>query len=321
MLNPILSLRAEAGGHAATPHPERGIHPASGNDSLRRPGLIRGRSARRPLKRHECRAPVGLGIVAALLLLLATGLRRVISPPAGVSTRRAFDFQKDTFAFANELVWDYRYDEHGKWVSQAHEPKPDYTHHCFVVARSAREFFEHARFDAAQPVADAETYRRLIRRVESINARRELPDSERVVIPGYADLHSFSEAQEALLKAECGGAWQSYLQRGHWRMIWPFSRAHQAGMAEQLALDLKEDRPPVVHVVRFPQLTINHAIVLIAATSTDKEIQFSAYDPNNPRQPVPLTYDRATRTFQYPANDYFPGGRVDIYEIYRGWMY
>lgn len=234
---------------------------------------------------------------------------------------RAFDFQKDTFAFANELLWEYHFDENGKWVSHPRKPEPDYTHHCFVVARSTRQFFEHARFDPAQPVADAETYRRLVRRVLSTSPQHFLPALDKVVIPGYADFHSFSAAQEALLKSQCGPAWQSYVQHGHWRMLLPFSRHHQERMAAQLVEDIKVNHPPVAHLVRFPQLTINHAIVLFATHETSSAILFTAYDPNNPKTPVTLTYDRDTRTFNYPANDYFPGGRVDVYEVYRDWRY
>ena len=101
----------------------------------------------------------------------------------------------------------------------------------------------------------------------------------------------------------------------------PFSRHHQEKMARQLIEDLKLEHPPVVHLVRFPQLTINHAIVLFDATQTEREIDFAAYDPNNPEKPAVLIFDRASRTFQFPANDYFPGGRVDAYEVYRNWRY
>jgi hypothetical protein len=234
---------------------------------------------------------------------------------------RPFDFQKDTFAYANELVWEYHFDADGKWVHERREPQPDYTHHCFVVARSARQFFENATFDPAQPVASEETYRRLIRRVVSVDPSHPLAESKKIVIPGYADLRDFSASQEKLLKAECGGAWQSYFQRGHWRMILPFSRGEQEGMAEKLVADLKADRPPVVHVVRFPELTINHSVLLFDATETTNQILFSVYDPNKPDRPKTLTFDRTSRTFTFPGNDYWPGGRVDIYEIYRSWDY
>ena len=234
---------------------------------------------------------------------------------------RPFDFQRDTFSYGNDLVWDYHFDANGKWVHQRHEPPSDYTHHCFVVARSARQFFENAKFDATQPVADEKTYRRLIHRVVSVDPSHALPEAKKVVIPGYANLKEFSAAQEHLLKDECGGAWQSYFQRGHWRMIWPFSRARQQRTAEQLLADLKQNRPPVVHVVRFPQLTINHSVLIFGAMESEKEIKFSVYDPNKPDKPKTLDYDRATRTFNFAGNDYWPGGRVDIYEIYRSWNY
>src|SRR6266404_3032128 len=180
-----------------------------------------------------CRLLVARGWRAVLSLTTACALMGCVTTPPPAASSRHFVFDQDTFAYANELVWEYRFDERGHWISKPREPKPDYTHHCFVVARSAKQFFAHARFDARRPVADAETYRRLIHQIVSIRPRRELPDGDRVVIPGYSNLREFSRVQEKLLKAECGGAWHSYFQRGHWRMIWPFTRRHQQKLAEQ----------------------------------------------------------------------------------------
>ena len=104
-------------------------------------------------------------------------------------------------------------------------------------------------------------------------------------------------------------------------MIFPFSRGQQAAMAEQLLAELERNPPVVVHVLLFPQLTINHALVLFGAFQKEHEIIFQVYDPNDPAQPSVMTYDRTTRTFQMPANDYFPGGRVDVYEVYHKWDY
>jgi hypothetical protein len=264
-------------------------------------------------KSFSAASNLALAFVCLLMVGCATS-----QPPANP---RAFNFQKDTLAFANQLVWEYHYDDNGKWVSHARHPEPDYSHHCFVVARSAVQFFEQARFDPSLPVADAGTYRHLIHRVVATPPARVTPDAEKIVIPGYANLHEFSEAQTPLLKAQCGGAWQSYTQHGHWRMIMPMSRHHQEKMAAQLIADLRLNRPPVVHLVRFPHITINHAVVLFHATENDKSILFDTYDPNNPETPTVLTYDKATRTFTFPANDYYPGGRVDVYEVYRNWLY
>lgn len=275
------------------------------------------------MKKEEVRSDarahshIGLfGILAATFLLFAGCASR--QPYVGT---RPFDFETDSFAYANQLVWEYHFDENGKWVHHHREPPADYTRHCFVVARSARQFFENARFDATQPVTTDAKYRRLIDRVVSIDPEHPLPDDKKIVIPGYANLRDFSAAHEKLLKSECGSWLQSYFQRGHWRMIFPFSRANQASTAERLLADLKDNRPPVVHVVRFPQLSINHAVLLIAAKETDKDIVFSVYDPNKPDSPKTLTYDRASRTFNFPGNDYWPGGRVDVYEVYWKWDY
>jgi hypothetical protein len=254
------------------------------------------------------------GIFFAALLLALCGCAS--DPFVG---KRPFDFQTDTFSYPNALVWEYHFDANGKWVHHRREPPADYTHHCFVVVRSARQFFENARFDTNQPVAGQETYRRLIRKVISDDPSHPLPDSQKIVIPGYANLREFSTAHEKELKDECGGAWQSYIQRGHWRMIFFISRAHQARTAEQLLADLKENRPPVVHLTTFPKLTINHAILLFGAKETDKEILFSVYDPNKSDSPKVLNYDRASRTFTFAGNDYWPGGKVNVYEVYRDW--
>lgn len=262
-------------------------------------------------KPHRLLVPLAVGL---LLALCGCASDPFVSP-------RPFNFQTDTFSYPNDLVWEYHYDADGKWVHNRREPMPDYTHHCFVVARSARQFFENARFDTNQPIATEARYRHLIHRVVSIDPRHALPDSEKIVIPRYANLREFSTAQEKLLKSECGGSWQSYTQRGHWRMVFFFSRASQERTVKRLLADLKDNRPPVVHLTTFPSLSINHAILLFGAKEKENEILFSVYDPNKPDSPKVLTYNRASRTFTFAANDYWPGGKVNIYEVYRSWDY
>lgn len=235
---------------------------------------------------------------------------------------RGFDFECDAFAFANETKWSYAADPAtGRQVSTPRVPEPDYTLHCFVVVRAARQFWLHARFDPALAAPDESACRELIRAVVSRSAQTESAPGMKVVIPGYGGLREFSRAHEGLLKASCGGAWQSYFQRGNWRMTFPFSRRHQAVEAARLAGTVRQGKPPIVHALRFPQLTINHTLLLFGAVETADGITFRAYDPNVPEREVPLTYDRATRTFSLPPLHYFVGGRVDVYEIYRGWIY
>lgn len=230
---------------------------------------------------------------------------------------RQFTFERDTFAYANELVWEYGYDETGRWIGRARDPKPDYTHRCFVVARSAKQFFLHARFDPEAEAVDDLTYRNLVREVIRSNPRRGRL-KEHVVIPGYGNLREFSEAWKGLLQAETGGAWQSYWQRGHWRMVFPFSRGHQERTARRLAESVEREGMTVVHLVQFPSLRINHSVVLFQVEESDTGLEFGVYDPNVPEAPARMTYDGLARTFEFPANAYYPGGPLDVYEIYSG---
>jgi hypothetical protein len=235
---------------------------------------------------------------------------------------RRFEFERDTFAFANELVWEYRFDPASQtMISRRNAMPPTYAHRCFVLVRSVRQFFFHARFDASLPVTDEKTYRRIVREVVSRNPRKVSAEAGRVVVPGFDSLRAFSQAQPAVLKANCGGAWQSYVLRSHRRMILPVSRRHQANMAGQLVRSLPQRRAVTVHLFCFPQLTINHGIVLYDLAETEIGLRFTAYDPNLPGQPTELNYHRAARTFYFPRNHYWAGGQVNVVEVYCSLAY
>jgi hypothetical protein len=241
---------------------------------------------------------------------------------ATASPPRRFEFDRDTFAYANELVWEYQDDALSQKINSRHSDMPrTYTHRCFVMARSARQFFYHARFDAALPVADENDYRRQVREVVSRNPRSVSIEAERIIVPGYDSLRSFSQAQPKVLMANCGGAWQSYVLRSHWRMILPVSRGHQEKMAAQLTRSLRERLAVIVHLFRFPQLTINHGIILYDLAETETGMRFTAYDPNLPGQPAELNFHRADRTFYFPRNHYWAGGQVNVVETYCGGLY
>jgi hypothetical protein len=240
-------------------------------------------------------------------------------PPPGP---RRFAFERDTFTFANELVWEYRLDPaNGRMTAVRNERPPAYTHRCFVMARAARQFLYHAYFDPSPPPATPALYRTLVRAVVRRSPRVPSADSERVGFPGYNSLRALSHAHADLLKAECGPAWQSYFVRSHWRMVFPIGPRHQQRMARQLLDALRAGRAPIAHLFRFPHITINHAIVLFGATESEGEIQYDAYDPNIPAHPVRLRYDRAARVFQFPPTHYWAGGPVRVTEAYTRWPY
>ena len=246
-----------------------------------------------------------------------TRWRAMTSSPDDCSSR-SFLFERDTFAFANDLVWQYQSDPSSGAVTASRRGSPStYSHRCFVMVRSARQFLYHARFEPALPAAETEAYRRLIRAVVSRNPRRASLGPDRVVVPGYDGLRSFSRAQEPLLKAECGGPWQSYFVRSHWRMVFPVWARHQERMAQRLERSLRAGGTPVVHLFRFPHITINHGIGIFGATASERTIEFDAYDPNIPEHPVKLTFERDRKTFCFPRTHYWAGGPVSVNEIYR----
>ncbi|MCG8588454.1 MAG: hypothetical protein MJE66_04115 [Proteobacteria bacterium] len=234
---------------------------------------------------------------------------------------RVFDFERDTFAFVNELYWDYTVDASGQQTGRAREEEVLFGQRCASMARAARQFFHAAAFvPDAPPLSDAE-HRERIARVMASDPRRERPARTRVVIPGHTDLRAFSRVQERALKEALGGSWKSYLQRGNWRMIFPFSPAHQRNTAGNLVASLEAGHPPIVHLVQFPNVTVNHSVLVISAEESPTEIVFRTYDSNVADGVRVLRYDRVERHFTFPTTTYFAGGRVDVYEIYDGWLF
>ena len=235
---------------------------------------------------------------------------------------RAFQFEKDTFTFVNELVWSYRfYPDTGAMSVSPSDPPPVYSHRCFVLVRSARQFYSHARFAPSLPEAEPEAYRRLIREVVCRSPRHASPEAERIVFPGYECLRAFSQAREPLLKAECGGPWESYFIRSHWRMVFPVWGRHQEGIARGLRHAVNQGSAPTVHLFRFPRITINHGLLIFGVSESKAGLEFEAYDPNIAEHPVKLHYDFARQAFTFPASCYWSGGVVSVTQIFRGGLY
>jgi hypothetical protein len=262
-----------------------------------------------------------------LLATLAVASFGCATPHVPVPARveSGFDPTTDSLAYPNELLWEY---EAGAYVpsrparSGARGGSPGlFAQRCTFMIRSVRQFYHGARFDPSLPRGSEEHYRDLVRRVLSSDPRRESPVEDRVVIPGFASLREFSTRHEELLKNNTPGRWYAFLQRGNWRMIFPFGQGHQRATAESLLASLVEGHPPIVHVLRFPRITINHTLLIHGAESTATEVHFFAYDPNRPDRTLVLRYDREQASFLFPRTRYFLGGRVSVYEIYDGLLY
>jgi hypothetical protein len=232
-----------------------------------------------------------------------------------------FELPDDALAYKNDLIWLYSYDEEGRMTGKQRIDSPDYSHRCFAQVRTVRLYFQYARFAPGLPRLDRAAYRELVQQVHDQDPRRRSPPEQRVVIPGYASLFEFSTDHADLIKEADGGMWRSYVQRGNWRMVIPFSGGHQERTARALMSSIDRNRPPVARLVRFPRITVNHTVLPYAYQVGADSTTFLVYDPNLPAAPAELVFDHRTRRFVFPRTDYFEGGRVDVYEIFDAFFF
>jgi hypothetical protein len=254
-------------------------------------------------------------LIALSLLTVAAGCASV-RPTAGPG--RPFNFERDTFAYANETVFHY---EDGTHVTS---PKPQneevaYARRCFIMAAGTIQFWKHARFDPqAPPVPAAE----LARRIREIRDKAAWwpgePTEKRVVFPCFASLHDLSEREGRLLRANLGAGWTTYFHLRKFPMPFKPSRTHQARLCEELRSWLRQGHPMVVWLYNFPQVDINHAVTVFeeAASPPSGQVAFNVYDPNYTVAPRLLTYDPQTQTFSYGKTFYFAGGPVNVRQMY-----
>ena len=241
---------------------------------------------------------------------------------AAANSTRVFEFERDTFAYPHELVWRYNFDPATGAMSVCKaDPAPTYYHRCFVMVRATRQFFYHARFEPDLPRADIETYRKLICQIVGRDVRRRCREPERIIVPGFDGLRAFSREHEPLLKAQCGAPWESYFLRSHWRMIFPVPTWYREMMVKKLRESLPSRGLTLVHLFCFPKITINHGIALFGFAESETAVEFEAYDPNIPENPVKLVYEKQRREFTFAPNRYWGGGVLTVMEIYADWPY
>jgi hypothetical protein len=227
---------------------------------------------------------------------------------------RPFDLRRDTFAFSNDTAWAYGVDEAGKLHISARETPPQFAHSCFLLSRAVMQFWQFAEFAPERPKASREEYRRLMHAVFRIPVWSRGP-AERIVIPGFRDLRSFSEGYEGLLKENLGSWVASYFRIGNFRMAMGHPRSGQAMVARCLEESLAQGRIRALYLSRFPHM--NHAVVVYrVARGPGGDLRFSVYDPNYPAQPASLTYVAARRSFEFEKRWYFPGGQLNAMRIY-----
>jgi hypothetical protein len=253
-------------------------------------------------------------LILALAFALAAPLAAYDKPAAPAP--RPFHYATDTFSFANETVWNY---VGGTVHADEKSRKRDYTRHCFVLTRAAVQFWKFARFAPAAPALPAAA---LADRIRDVTARDAwlppLPEKERVVFPGFANLRAISAAHPGLFQANIGLGWPVYFRAGNMPIVLPVPRSTEAALSDEILRDLALNYPTIVWLYNFPSLNINHVVVIFAGSRDGPHVHFRVYDPNYADAPKTLDYDSTTRTFSYQPTFYFKGGSVTARAVYRG---
>jgi len=262
--------------------------------------------------------PIKIVLGSLLTLLFLRSALPAYEPPIAPAPR-PFQYDTDTFSFANETVWNYVNGAVQTESSRPQTQKRDYTRRCFVVTRAAVQFWKFARFD---PQAAPLPPDPLAARIRNVTERSvwlpALPHGKRIVFPGYANLRETSAADPGIFQANIGLGWPVYFRAGNMPIVAPVYRETEARLNDEIFHDLQQNYPTIVWLYNFPSLNINHVVVIIAGKREQSRFHYQVYDPNYANAPKKLDYDAATRTFSYQSTFYFKGGTVDARAIYRG---
>ena len=234
-----------------------------------------------------------------------------------------FNFDRDTFAFANQTVFEY-HEGHPSLRRGSSVKRDMYKRHCFVICRSAVQFKKFARFDPhSAPLDDAS----LAARIRAVTHRQPwtepLPPNQRIVFPGYKDLREMSKARREVVQLSIGHGWPVYFRISNVRMIFLQSAGYQEETHAHLDAALARGQLFVGFVTTFPHFTINHSILVYKRKSFSPNSgteTYLVYDPNHPESRRELTWSPQTRSFSYQKDWDFVGGYVRVYQVYGKWL-
>jgi hypothetical protein len=224
---------------------------------------------------------------------------------SGAAAVPAFMFGADTFGFVND-------------VRALNPDKKDlYANYCFVLARGVRQFHTFARFDPTLPRLDGPAYQDRVRRVVARAAwEPALPPDDRIVIPGYRNLHEFSRDQEAVVKAALGPRFWTFVHWTNWRVVRPVSEGHQTRVADEIAAELDSGHLVQLLVTNWPIPELNHTVVAYAYRTTDAGVDFTVYDPNDIDRPGTITFERASGRFWATQLPFTRPGLIRAFRMY-----
>jgi len=230
-----------------------------------------------------------------------------------------FRFDRDTFAFANQTVFEY-HEGHASLRKPSAVKRDAYNRHCFVMCRTAMQFKKFARFDSHSAPLDDTSLAARVRAVTHRAAWEEpLPEEQRIVFPGYKDLREMSKARRELVQYNIGHGWPSYFRISNARMMFQTGPGYQEKTHARLNAGLARGEVFIGFLTTYPRLSINHSILIYKqkAFSPNPGVErYFVYDPNHPESPRELTWSPRTRSFSYQKDWDFIGGSVRVYQVY-----
>ena len=230
-----------------------------------------------------------------------------------------FNFDRETFAFANATVFEYRNGVIVRMTGRRKEKSERYTRRCFVMSRAVVQFHKFARFDGkAAPLDDKELAARIRRVCHKQPWHDPLPPDKRIVFP-YANLREMSKTRGRILQENIGLGWPTYGRIGNFRMFFNHSIRYQEKTQAELEATLRRGEMFVAYLSDYPTLHINHSVLVYAkkpAPNGGKIDKYICYDPNHPDAPRELSWSRELRVFNYVKDEEFVGGYTRVYHVY-----
>jgi hypothetical protein len=230
-----------------------------------------------------------------------------------------FRFDRDTFAFANEMVFEYQ-DGHASLRKSSATKRDAYNRHCFVMSRTAAQFKKFARFEPrSTPLDDASLTARIRDLTRQSTWSDPLPENQRIVFPGYKDLKAMSKARRELVQLNIGHGWPSYFRISNARILFQDGAGYQERTHVQLNAALARGELFVAFLTTYPRFSINHSVLIYELKSSSPNPgvdHYLVYDPNHPESPRDLTWSAHDRAFAYQKDWDFIGGFVRVYQVY-----
>jgi len=246
-----------------------------------------------------------------------------VTVPRATAIASEFRFDRDTFAFANQTVFEY-HDGHPSLRRGSSVRRDMYKRHCFVLTRTTMQFKKFARFDPrGTPLDDASLATRLRAVTHREPWTEPLPKDQRIVFPGYKDLREMSKARRELVQLNIGHGWPSYFRISNARMMFQQGAGYQEDTHAGLNAALARGELFIGFLTTYPRFSINHSILVYKRKSFSPNPgveTYFVYDPNHPESPRELTWSPHTRSFSYQKDWDFVGGYVRVYQVYGKWL-